>query len=59
VEAAKVNSGTAGRAAVVDCITTGEAVEVNCGAAGRQQGVSLAAGRSNKIPVNCGQSSNS
>ena len=40
MKAAKVNGGTAGGAAVVDCITAGGAVEVNCGAAGRQQGVS-------------------
>ena len=39
MEAAKVNGGTAGGAAVVDCITAGGAVEVNCGATGRQQGV--------------------
>ena len=39
MEAAKVNGGTAGGAAVVDYITAGGAVEVNCGAAGRQQGV--------------------
>ena len=38
MEAAKVNGGTVGGAAVVDCITAGGAVEVNCGAAGRQQG---------------------
>ena len=58
MEAAKVNGGTVGRAAVVDCITAGGAVEVNYGAAGRQQSVSLAAGRSSKIPVNCRQNSN-
>ena len=45
--AAKVNSSTAGGA-----------VGVNCGAARRQQGVGLAAGRSSKISVNCGQSIN-
>ena len=56
--AAKVNSGTAGRAVGVDCITAGGAVEVNYGAVGRQQGVGLAAGGSSKIPVNCRQSSN-
>ena len=39
MEAAKVNGGTAGGAAVVDYITTGGAVGVNCGAIGRQQGV--------------------
>ena len=39
MEAAKVNGGTAGGAAVVDCITAGGAVEVNCGATGRQQNV--------------------
>ena len=58
MEAAKVNGGTVGGAAVVDCITAGGAVEVNCGTVGRQQGVGLAAGGSSKIPVNCGQSSN-
>ena len=58
MEAAKVNSGTVGGAAVVDCITAGGAVEVNYGAVGRQQDVSLAASRSSKILVNCGQSSN-
>ena len=45
-------------AAVVDYITAGGVVEVNYGAAGRQQGVGLAAGGSSKILVNCGQSSN-
>ena len=59
MEAAKVNSGITGGAAVVDYITAGRAVEVNCGAVGRQQGVNLAADRSSKILVNCGQSSNS
>ena len=39
VEAAKVNSGTAGGAAVVNYITAGRAVEVNCSTTGRQQGV--------------------
>ena len=39
MEAAKVNGGTAGGAAVVDYITVGGAVEVNYSAAGRQQGV--------------------
>ena len=39
-------------------LAAGRAVEVGCGAAGRQQGVGLAAGRSSKISVNCGQSSN-
>ena len=58
MEAAKVNGSTVGGAAVVNCITTGEVVEVNYSAAGRQQGVSLAAGRSSKILVNYGQSSN-
>ena len=69
MEAAKVNGGTAGKAAVVDYITVGRAVGVSCGAAGRQQGGwfscrqsskgrRLAAGRSSKISVNCGQSSN-
>jgi hypothetical protein len=33
-------SGTAGGAAVVNCITAGRAVEVNCGAIGRQHNVS-------------------
>ena len=47
-KAARGNSGTAGGAAVVNCITAGGAVEVNCGAAGRQQGVGLAAGGSSK-----------
>ena len=41
MEAAKVNGGTAGGAAVVDYITAGGAVEVNYGATGRQQGVGL------------------
>ena len=36
-------------AAVVDCITAGGAVEVNCGAAGRQHGVGLAAGKAAKV----------
>ena len=58
MEAAKVNGGTAGGAAVVDYITAGGAIEVNCGATGRQQGVCLAAGGSSKVSVNCGQSSN-
>ena len=44
--AAKVNSGTVGRAAVINYITAGGAVRVNCGAAGRQQGIGLAVGRS-------------
>ena len=39
MEAAKVNSGTAGGVAVVDCITAGRAVEVNYSATGRQQNV--------------------
>ena len=39
MEAAKVNSGTAGGAVVVDYITVGRAVEVNYGAIGRQQNV--------------------
>ena len=56
--AAKVNSSTVGGVAIVNYITAGKAVEVNCGAVGRQQGVNLATGRSSKIPVNCGQSSN-
>ena len=47
--AAKVNSSTAGRAAVVDCITVGRAVGVNCGTAGRQQGGGLAAGKAAKV----------
>jgi hypothetical protein len=38
VEAAKVNSGTAGGAVGVNYITAGGAVEVNYGAIGRQQG---------------------
>ena len=58
MEAAKVNGGTVGRVVVVDYITAGGAVEVNYGTVGRQQGVSLAAGGSSKILVNCGQSSN-
>ena len=45
-------------AAVVDYITVDRAVEVNYSATERQQGVSLAAGGSSKILVNCGQSSN-
>ena len=49
MEAAGVSGGTAGGAAVVDCITVGRAVEVNYGAAGRQQGVSLAAGKAVKV----------
>ena len=54
MEAVKVNGSTVGGVAVVDCITVDKAVEVNYSAAGRQQGVSLAAGRSSKILVNCG-----
>ena len=49
VKAAKVNGGTIGGAAVVNCITAGKAVEVNYSAAGRQQGVSLAAGKAAKV----------
>ena len=52
MEAAKVNGGTAGRAAVIDCITADGAVGVSYSAAGRQQGVSLAAGKSSKILIN-------
>ena len=48
----------AGEAAVVGYSTAGGAVVVNCGAAGRQQGVGVAAGRSSKILVSCRQSSN-
>ena len=48
-KAARVYGGTAGGAAVVDCITAGGAVEVNCGAAGRQQGVGLAVGKAVKV----------
>ena len=58
IEAAKVNSSTAGEAVVVDYITISGAVEVNYSATGRQQGIDLAAGGSSKILVNCGQSSN-
>ena len=58
MEAVKVNGSTVGGVAVVDCITVDKAVEVNYSAAGRQQGVGLAAGGSSKISVNCGQSSN-
>ena len=58
MKAAKINNSTAGKAAVVDCITTGRAVEVNYSTTGRQQGVCLAVGRSSKVLVNCGQSSN-
>jgi hypothetical protein len=47
VEAIKVNGSTAGRVAVINYIT-----------AGRAQGVGLTIGKSSKIPVNCGQSSN-
>ena len=47
--AAKVNSGTADRAAVIDYITVGGAVGVNCGAVGRQPGVSLAVGKAAKV----------
>ena len=36
-------------AAVIDCITAGGAVEVNYGAAGRQQGLGLAAGKAAKV----------
>jgi hypothetical protein len=54
VEAAKVNGGTVGGAAVIDYITASRAVEVNYSAAGRQQGISLAIGGSSKISVNCG-----
>ena len=39
MEAAKVNNGTAGKAAVVNYITAGRAVEVNYSTTGRQQGV--------------------
>ena len=39
MEAAKVNGGTAGGAAVVNYITAGGAVKVNYSAIGRQQGV--------------------
>ena len=49
MEAVKVNGGTAGGAAVVDCITAGRAVEVNGGATGRQQGVGLATGKAAKV----------
>ena len=49
MEAAKVNSGTAGGAAVIDYITVGGAVEVNYSAAGRQQGFSLAVGKAAKV----------
>ena len=64
MEAAKVNSGTVGGAAVVDYITIDRAVGVSYGAAGRQQGgwfscrqsskgQRLAAGGSSKISVSC------
>ena len=43
--AAKVNSSTAGRAAIVDYITVNGAVGVNYSATGRQQGGGLAAGK--------------
>ena len=46
---ARGNSGTAGGAAVVDCITVGGAVEVNYSAVGRQQNFSLAVGRAVKV----------
>ena len=39
MEAVKVNSGTAGGAAVINYITIGGAVEVNYSTIGRQQGV--------------------
>ena len=55
MEAAKINSGTAGGAAVVDCITAGGAVGVNCGAAGRQQGAGLAAGESSRSQLATGR----
>ena len=48
-KAARGNGGAAGRAAVVDCITIGGAVGVNYGAAGRQQGGGLAAGKAAKV----------
>ena len=57
--AAKVNSGIAGGAVGVNYITAGGAVEINYSTTGRQQGVNLAVGRSSKILINCGQSSNS
>jgi hypothetical protein len=60
VEAAKVNSGTAGGAAVVDYITIGGAVEVGSGAAGRVAMVELglAVGRAAKVySFGCGRSS--
>ena len=51
--AAGVSGGTAGKVAVVGYITVSGAVVVNCGAAGRQQGVGVAAGGSSKISVSC------
>ena len=48
-KAARVCGGTVGGAAVVDCITVDGAVEVNYSAAGRQQGVSLAAGKAAEV----------
>ena len=58
VKAVKVNGGTVGGIAVIDYIIAGGAVEVNYNTTGRQQGVNLAAGGSNKILINCRQSSN-
>ena len=36
IKAAKVNGGTVGKVAVVDCITTDRAVKVNCSTIERQ-----------------------
>ena len=49
VKAAKVNNSTAGRAAVVDCITADGAVGFNYSAAERQQSVNLAVGKAVKV----------
>ena len=48
-EKPKVNVVLQAGAAVVDCVTAGGAVEVNYGAAGRQQGFGLAAGKAAKV----------
>ena len=49
MKTAKVNSSTAGKAAVVDYITADGAVGLNYSAAGRQQGGSLAIGKAVKV----------
>ena len=49
MKAVKINSDTAGGAAVIDYITVGRAVEVNYGAIGRQQGIGLAVSKAVKV----------